>query len=106
MHVKIICISLLISFVFLSGCSLNGGIINYYHVNEASWIRKGEPIEFEEDFWYPTDTVENFLGKEMLFKGKFKGVKFFTERKDIRPFSYLYTKFDENQFRTYEKNHD
>ncbi len=103
---KIIYFVVFLSIAFSIGCSLNGGLISYYHVNEASWIRNGEPIEFEGQLWYPSDNVENLLQKEMLPMGTYKGVQFFTERKDIRPFRYLYTKFGENQFRTYEQNND
>ena len=70
---------------------------------EADWIRNGEPIEFENELWFPADGVEGFLDSEMRLVGEHKGVEFFIDKVDVRPFNRLYTKFDKNKFRFYEK---
>ncbi|MCA9408928.1 MAG: hypothetical protein KC733_09580 [Candidatus Omnitrophica bacterium] len=102
---------------FISGivfCNLNACVGNsgnagqlqryYFSVTEAEWIRQGEPIEFEGDLWYPGDGVENFTDAEVSPIGDYKGVQFFIEKKDVRPYNRLYTKFGRNQFRYYEKH--
>ena len=71
---------------------------------EAEWILNGEPIEFENERWYPADSAENLLDEEVTPVGIWKGVEFFTGRLDVRPYIRLYTKFDKNKFRIYEKN--
>jgi len=70
---------------------------------EAEWIRNVEPIEFESELLYPADGIEGFLDSEMRFMGTHKEVEFFIDKVDIRPFNRLYTKFDKNKFRYYEK---
>jgi len=70
---------------------------------EAEWIRKGEPIEFESELWYPMDSVENLLDAEVYYLGEYRDVEFFIEKIDVRPYSYLYTKFGRNKFRTFKK---
>jgi hypothetical protein len=70
---------------------------------EAQWIRDGEPIEFENEVWFPADGVEIFQDAEMFLAGEYKGVQFFLDRMDIRPYQRLYTKFDRNKFRFFEK---
>ena len=70
---------------------------------EAEWIRNGEPIEFEEELWYPADSVEGFLDSEMMLVGTYRNVQFFIDKVDVRPYDRLYTKFSRNQFRFYEK---
>jgi hypothetical protein len=91
-----------------AGCQSTGGnsgrIQNYTLDSiEAEWIRNGEPIEFEGELWYPADGVEGFLDFEMRLMGKHKGVEFFIDKVDVRPFSRLYTKFGKNKFRFFEK---
>lgn len=70
---------------------------------EAPWIRDGEPIEFENRLWYPADGTENFLDSEMLFVAEYRGVPVFVDKVDVRPYDRLYTKFDRNKFRFFEK---
>ena len=70
---------------------------------EASWIRDGEPIEFENGRWYPADGTENFLDSEMLFVAEYRGVAVFVDKVDVRPYGRLYTKFDRNKFRFFEQ---
>ena len=70
---------------------------------EAEWILNGEPIQFEEELWYPIDGVESFLDSEMRLMGEYHNIQFFTDKVDIRPYDRLYTKFDKNKFRFFEK---
>ena len=100
----IACISLL----FLIGCQTTGGNVGHMQsypiaIVEAQWIRNGEPIEFEEEQWYPADSVEGFLDSEMTLIGTFRDVQFFIDKVDVRPYARLYTKFGRNQFRFFEK---
>src|SRR5947207_2403139 len=66
---------------------------------EAAWIRNGEPIEFEGELWYPRDGLDILLDSEMIRLGEYKGVEFFADKVDVRPFNQLYTKFGRNKFR-------
>jgi len=72
-------------------------------LQEAEWIRNGDPIKFENELWYPVDGVESFLDSEMRFAGEYQGIPFFTDKVDIRPYERLYTKFDRNKFRFFKK---
>lgn len=100
---------IILSTAFLCvGCQTTGG--NVGHVQsystmpiEAEWIRNGEPIIFEEEEWYPADSVEGFLDSEMMLVGVYRDVQFFIDKVDIRPFARLYTKFGRNQFRFFER---
>ncbi len=101
----IVCIMMLVA---LSGCQTtqgNAGKVNAHYAvsDEAQWIRQGEPLEFEGQLWYPVDGVEGFLDSEMLLLGEYRGVSFFVDKVDIRPFGRLYTKFDNNKFRFFEQ---
>ena len=71
---------------------------------EAEWIRNGEPIEFEEEQWYPLDVVESLTDDEVYLAGEYRGVEFFTEKMDVRPYGRVYTKFGRNKFRVFEKD--
>jgi hypothetical protein len=98
----------LFSLVFVAGCQStkgNTGNLQNYSFNsiEAEWIRNGHPIEFEDGLWYPADGVEGFLDSEMRLMGEYHGVPFFVDKVDVRPFDRLYTKFDKNKFRFFEK---
>lgn len=95
-------------FVFLSGCRTTTGNVGQVHSYrivslEADWIRNGEPIEFEEELWYPTDGVENLLDSEVYILGEHRGVQYFVEKVDVRPYNRLYTKFAKNKFRYFSK---
>ncbi len=70
---------------------------------EAEWIRKGEPLEFEGELWYPVDGVENLLDSEVYLLGEYRGVQFFLEKTDVRPYDRLYTKFGRHRFRYFQK---
>ena len=93
----------LIAALFCVGCQTTGGNIgrlqSYPTTSiEAEWIRNGEPITFEEEQWYPADSVEGFLDSEMMPIGTYKDVRFFIDKVDVRPYKRLYTKFGRNQF--------
>jgi len=70
---------------------------------EAEWIRNGKPIEFEGEFWYPQDAIEVLLDQEVYLVGEYKGVQFFIEKSDVRPYKAVFTKFDRNKFRVFRK---
>ena len=107
-YIKFIFIALL-SFA-VSGCSTSGisgntGNMARYSAptDEAEWIRNGEPIQFEEQLWYPQDSFDVLLDNEVYLTGEYRGVQFFVEKADVRPFDRLYTKFGRNKFRSYRK---
>ena len=77
-----------------------------YPVIEAGWIRDGQPIEYDGVLWYPQDDVEVLMDSEVYQVGEYKSAPFFVEKTDIRPYRRLYTKFNKNKFRYYEKKHD
>lgn len=92
----------------VTGCMSSRG--NVGHVQsfiasdvEAGWIRNGEPIEFEGEWWYPQDGIESFLDSEMYLLGEYRGVQFFADKVDVRPYERLYTKFGRNKFRYFTK---
>lgn len=98
---RILWLMVLVSFV---GCSRNvgntGQVYSFPVASvEATWIRNGEPIEFEGKRWYPQSDVEVFQDFEMLPLGAYRGVSFFAPKVDIRPYKRVYTKFGHNQFR-------
>ena len=103
---------LIFGFSVLTGCSTsgmsNGGQMEMYNTpeEEAPWIRNGEPIEFDGKLWYPQDGTENLLDSEVYFLGEYRGVQFFVEKKDVKPYDRLYTKFSRNRFRYFELKKD
>ncbi len=103
----ILIFSLLIGFSSFSGCVSSGiKVTEVYPApeNEADWIRNAEPIEFENELWYPVDDIENLIDDEMLSLGEYRLVKFFAEKKDIKPYERLYTKFGRHKYRVFEKS--
>ncbi|HQP09749.1 MAG TPA: hypothetical protein PKV41_00015 [Candidatus Omnitrophota bacterium] len=97
-----------LSIVLFVGCQTTGGNVGQLQsystpAVEAEWIRSGEPIEFEEELWYPADSIEGFLDSEMMMVGAYRDVKFFVDKVDVRPYNRLYTKFGRNQFRFFER---
>ena len=93
--------------LFLSSCRSTGNVgqmqVYAYPPIEAEWIRKGEPISFEGELWYPQDGIETFLDSEIYLLGEYQEVQFFVEKLDVRPYKRLYTKFAHNQYRYFEK---
>jgi len=94
--------------VVLGGCVTTKGNVGQMPTfaiptEEVVWIRQGEPLEFEGELWYPQDGFDVFLDSEVLKLGDYKGVEFFVDRIDVRPYNRLYTKFERNKFRYFEK---
>lgn len=92
----------------ISGCQSSAGNIGQlqsYQIptSEAAWIQDGEPIEFEGENWFPRDGTESLIDSEVQLVGEFRGVQFFTDKEDVRPFARLYTKFGRNKYRYFEK---
>lgn len=92
----------------ISGCQSSAGNIGQlqsYQIpaSEAAWIQNGEPIEFENETWFPQDGTESLIDSEVQLVGEFRGVQFFTDKEDVRPFKRLYTKFGRNKYRYFEK---
>lgn len=99
---------LFISVIFSACASTqqgNSGRLQTFPIysSEPEWIRNGEPIEYEGMEWFAVDDVETLLDSEMLLLGEYRGVQFFVEKVDVRPFNRLYTKFARNKFRFYER---
>ena len=99
----------LYSMILFSGCVGGGGVSNGGQLNtypfpsmEAEWIRTGEPIEFDGKLWYPQDGVENITDSEVFLMGEYRGVQFFVEKTDVKPYDRLYTKFGANRFRYFQ----
>lgn len=102
----IVCI--LIAGILFLGCRStrgNAGRMSVFSVakSEAEWIRNGEPIEFEGEMWYPVDGIEGLQDSEVYILGEYRGVQYFVDKVDVRPYDRLYTKFDKNKFRYFEK---
>ena len=99
---------LIFCFFVLTGCSTtrmsNGGQMEMYSApeEETEWIRNGEPIEFDGKLWYPQDGIENLLDSEVYLMGEYRGVQFFAEKTDVKPYAHLYTKFAKNRYRYFE----
>ncbi len=73
-------------------------------IMESQWIRNGEPIIFEDEAWYPKDVIENLKDEEMLLIFTYNGEKVYIEKREVRPYNRLYTKFGKYQFRLFERN--
>ena len=103
---------LIFSFSIMTGCApssvSNSGQMEMYNTpeKEAEWIRNGEPIEFDGKLWYPQDETENLLDAEVYWVGEYRGVQFFVEKMDVKPYDRLYTKFSRNRFRYFELKKD
>lgn len=92
----------------LTGCAGTALPPQIYPVpkEEPEWIVQGGPIEFEGEMWYPRDYVDILLDTEVIPTGEYKGVSFFVERIDVRPYDRLYTKFGINKYRVFTKQND
>jgi hypothetical protein len=44
------------------------------------------------------------MDNEVYLMGEHKGVQFFIEKIDVRPYNQLYTKMARNKFRVFQKN--
>ena len=94
---------------FLGGCSSinsgNDGQVQSYLAPaiEAGWIRDGNPIEYDGSKWYPVNDYEVLQDSEVFQITEYKGVQVFVEKIAIKPYSRVYTKFDKNRFRYFER---
>ncbi|VAW17703.1 hypothetical protein MNBD_BACTEROID05-512 [hydrothermal vent metagenome] len=91
----------------LGGCQTSGAhskksVSTVILSGEADWIRNGGAIEFEGKKWVAQDGIESFKDDEVLQMGKYRGIAFFIDKVDVRPFSRLYTEFDTNKYRYYK----
>ncbi len=100
---KIIFILFILAMFFAGCANLNRDNLND-SVIESQWIRNGEPIIFEEEAWYPKDVIENLKDGEMLLIFTYNGEGVYIEKREVRPYNRLYTKFGKYQFRGFEKN--
>ena len=95
--------------IVMAGCTRvvpgNSGLMQSYPfpVVEAEWIRNGESIIYDGYAWYPVDNIETLLDNEVFQIGEYRDVQFFVEKTDVKPYDRLYTKFDRNKFRFFEK---
>lgn len=99
---------LILTMLWIVGCAGPGHVRRKapeyaYPEVEALWIRDGQPLEFNDELWYPERNVEVFRDEEVDLVGEYQGTPFFVEKIDIRPFQRLYTKFGRNKFRSFEK---
>jgi hypothetical protein len=90
------------------GCAAgtgNSGAVQSYPVApiEAGWIRNGEPIEFEAHKWYPINDYEVLEDSEVYQVGEYRDVQVFVEKIATKPYERIYTKFDKNKFRYFER---
>jgi len=99
--------------LFGGGCAHqgadNGGLVQSYPVApiEAGWIRNGDPIEFDGHQWYPINDYEVLEDSEVYQVAEYKGVQVFVEKIATKPYDRIYTKFDKNKFRYFERrSHD
>ncbi|PIW60519.1 MAG: hypothetical protein COW13_03740 [Candidatus Omnitrophica bacterium CG12_big_fil_rev_8_21_14_0_65_50_5] len=69
---------------------------------EAQWIRKGEPLIYQDHKWYPSDATENFMDTEVIKLGEYQDAAFFASKEDVEPYDRLYTKFSRNRYRYYK----
>ena len=105
---RIILFLMCFSLVLLGGCVLpqrgnEPSIATSTQLTEPVWIRNGEPIVFEAEDWFPTDEVENLLDAEVYEAGMFRGVPFYIDKTDVRPFERIYTHFSKNRYRAFEQ---
>ena len=86
----------------------NGGVVQSYPapVIEAGWIRNGEPIEFDGHKWYPANDYEVLQDQEVFQVTEYKGVQVFVEKIAVKPYERIFTKFDKNKFRYFERRSD
>ena len=104
MKLKLLMTLNLLILLSVFGCvSLNTKGLRFA-VEEAGWIREGEPIILEGEQWYPQDIIENLLDEEMLNIYAYKEESVYIEKKEVRPYNRLYTKFGQNKYRLFEKN--
>ena len=105
---------ILIVLLTVGGCSSvakesgNIGQVQSYPVPtvEPEWIRNGEPIKFDGELWHPLDGLESFVDSEVYLAGEYRGVQFFVDKVDVKPYDRIYTKFGKNKFRVFERREE
>ena len=107
-HYYLKCFVISMGFFALVACSHTEGNVGNMPTydapsKEADWIRSGEPIEFQDELWFPQDGFDILLDSEVYLLGVHKDVPFFAHKIDIMPYQRLYTKFGRNKFRIYQK---
>ena len=94
---------------FLGGCSSlnngNSGQVQSYPspAIESAWIRNGDPVEYDGHKWYPVNDYEVLQDSEVYQISEYKGVQIFVEKIATKPYARVYTKFDKNKFRYFER---
>ncbi|MBF0570732.1 MAG: hypothetical protein HQL12_02550 [Candidatus Omnitrophica bacterium] len=97
---------------FWGGCASispgNDGQVQSYPspVIEAGWIRDGKPIEYNGSKWYPVNDYEILQDSEVYQITEYKGIQIFVEKIATKPYERLYTKFEKNKFRYFERRAD
>lgn len=95
----------------LTGCTHkpkgNVGMMPTFAVpkTEAEWIKNGEALAFENEQWYPQDSIDILMDAEVEAVGTYQGTTIFIDKMDVRPYNRLYTKFAKDKFRIYKKKH-
>lgn len=101
-----VCVISILPALGLAGCASSygpGNAVLYKPLNpEPDWIRNGEPIEFEGELWYPRDTLDILTDEEVSPLGTYRGVQYYLQKIDVKPYNRIYTKFGKNQFRVFE----
>ena len=99
-----------LAIVLLSGCTRiesrnNAGLLDSFPAPtiEATWIRNGEPILYDNQEWVPVDDIENMADAELYQISEYKGVQIFVDKIDVKPYDRLYTKFSKGKFRYFER---
>ena len=100
---------LFLSAAFGGGCASlnpgNNGQLQSYPAPaiEAGWIRNGEPVILEGIKWFPANDYEVLQDSEVFQISEYKGVQVFVAKIDTKPYDRIYTKFDKNKFRYFER---
>lgn len=109
-NIRFFIIFILLFFISsLLGCVAGSSSRRYgdYAMKEADWIKEGRPLINKNNKWYPTEYIENHLDSEMEYVGEFQQVSFYVERRQIKPYNRIYTKFEYHKYRRFtKKNHD
>jgi len=67
-----------------------------------SWYRRGEPVVFAGEFYYPTGPTVFFNGNVMFREGDYNGVPLYADS-TIEPYSVLLVPVGRNLMRPYER---
>jgi hypothetical protein len=67
-----------------------------------SWYRRGEPVVFAGEFYYPTGPTVFFNGNVMFREGDYYGVPLYADA-TIEPYSVLFVPVGRNLMRPYER---